>query len=76
MLTQIMSVLDASKNLEIKQDQLNVLKQQLQKRPRSIAIFYGAAHMHDFDQRLRKDFQLQPTETVWLEAWNLREPAE
>ena len=30
MLTQIMSVLDASKNLEIKQDQLNVLKQQLQ----------------------------------------------
>ena len=55
---------------------LSVLKQQLQKRPRSIAIFYGAAHMHDFDQRLRKDFQLQPTETVWLEAWNLREPAE
>ena len=53
---------------------LSVLKQQLQKRSQSIAIFYGAAHMHDFDQRLRKDFQLQPTEAVWLEAWNLREP--
>ena len=55
---------------------LSVLKQQLQKRSQSIAIFYGAAHMHDFDTRLRKNFQLQPTETVWLEAWNLREPAE
>ena len=53
---------------------LSVLKQQLQKRSQSIAIFYGAAHMHDFDQRQRKDFQLQPTEAVWLEAWNLREP--
>ena len=53
---------------------LSVLRQQLQKRSQSIAIFYGAAHMHDFDQRLRKDFQLQPTEAVWLEAWNLREP--
>ena len=30
MLTQIMSVLDASKNLEVKQQQLNNLKQELQ----------------------------------------------
>jgi len=39
-----------------------------------IAIFYGAAHMPDFDARLRADFGLQPRETVWLEAWDLRTP--
>ena len=55
---------------------LSVLRQQLQKGSKSIAIFYGAAHMHDFDQRLRKDFNLEPTEAVWLEAWNLRDSAQ
>ncbi len=54
----------------------SVLRQQLQKGSKSIAIFYGAAHMHDFDQRLRKDFNLEPTEAVWLEAWNLRDPTQ
>ena len=52
---------------------LSVLRQQLQKGSKSVAIFYGAAHMHDFDQRLREDYDLEPTETVWLEAWNLRD---
>ena len=54
---------------------LDVLKEQIAKGRRKIAIFYGAAHMDDFDQKLRRDFQLQPRETVWLEAWDLREPA-
>jgi hypothetical protein len=54
---------------------LRVLKDQLARGRRRIAIFYGAAHMDDFDQRLREDFGLQPRETVWLEAWDLREPA-
>lgn len=54
---------------------LDVLRRQIAKGSRKIAIFYGAAHMDDFDQRLREDFSLQPGETVWLEAWDLREPA-
>jgi hypothetical protein len=54
---------------------LRVLKDQLGRGRRRIAIFYGAAHMEDFDRRLREDFGLQPRETVWLEAWDLREPA-
>jgi hypothetical protein len=29
--------------------------------------------MADFDERLRKDFDLQPVETTWVEAWNLRD---
>lgn len=55
---------------------LEVLTEQIAKGRRKIAIFYGAAHMDDFDQKLRRDFQLQPRETVWLEAWDLRDPAE
>jgi hypothetical protein len=54
---------------------LEVLREQIGRGRRRIAIFYGAAHMDDFDQRLRADFGLQPGETVWLEAWDLRDPA-
>ena len=55
---------------------LEVLSEQIAKGHRKIGIFYGAAHMDDFDQKLRRDFQLQPRETLWCEAWDLREPAE
>ena len=54
---------------------LDVLREQIGKGRRKIAIFYGAAHMDDFDQKLQRDFKLQPRETVWLEAWDLRDPA-
>ena len=55
---------------------LNVLKAELGQGRRSIAIFYGAAHMDDFDRHLQQDFGMQPEETAWLEAWDLREPAK
>jgi len=51
---------------------LAVLRDQVDRGRRRIAIFYGAAHMDDFDGRLREDFGLQPGEPVWLEAWDLR----
>jgi hypothetical protein len=54
---------------------LAVLEKRIAAGDRRIAIFYGAAHMDDFDRRLQEDFALQPGETVWLEAWDLREPA-
>jgi hypothetical protein len=54
---------------------LEVLRQQIAQGRRKLAIFYGAAHMDDFDRRLRRDFGLQPRETAWLEAWDLRDPA-
>jgi len=54
---------------------LDVLRREIATGRRKIAIFYGAAHMDDFDRRLREDFSLQPGETVWLEAWDLRTPA-
>jgi hypothetical protein len=54
---------------------LAVLRTRIARGDRRIAIFYGAAHMDDFDQKLRRDFGVQPRETAWLEAWDLRDPA-
>jgi hypothetical protein len=54
---------------------LKVLKKQIAAGKRRIAIFYGAAHMDDFDEHLREDFELEPYETDWVEAWDLRMPA-
>jgi hypothetical protein len=53
---------------------LDVLRDQIGRGRRRIAIFYGAAHMLDFDERLRQDFAMEPFETDWLEAWDLRLP--
>jgi hypothetical protein len=54
---------------------LEVLRDRIAAGDARIAIFYGAAHMDDFDARLQEDFGLQPRDTVWLEAWDLRDPA-
>lgn len=51
---------------------MSVLKQQLQKGKRKIGIFYGAAHLHDMNDRLLKDFNAKLVETEWLDAWMLR----
>lgn len=54
---------------------LDVLRARIEAGDTRLAIFYGAAHMDDFDERLRQDFGLQPRDAVWLEAWDLRDPA-
>jgi hypothetical protein len=53
---------------------MEVLQERVAAGDRTIAIFYGAAHMDDFDARLREEFSAQPGDTTWLEAWDLREP--
>ena len=50
---------------------LEVLKEQLAAGKKQVGIFYGAGHLADMDQRLRKDFGLQPVEITWLTAWDL-----
>jgi len=52
---------------------LEVLKQQLATGKKRLGIFYGAGHLNDMDERLRKDFSLQPVAITWLTAWNLAE---
>lgn len=52
---------------------IDVMRQQVARGHERIAIFYGAAHMADFNTRLKKDFDLEPVETRWVEAWDLRD---
>lgn len=50
---------------------LAVLKQQLAAGKQHLGIFYGAGHLTDMDQRLRKDFGMKPVSVTWLTAWDL-----
>jgi hypothetical protein len=50
---------------------IKVLQQQLTAGKKKIAIFYGAAHMPDFDKRLKEDFGMKRTGSAWITAWNL-----
>lgn len=62
------STLVAARN----QKALKVLKRTLvDKKPKSVAIFYGAGHMQDFQQRLITDFDLVPVSVEWVDAWSL-----
>jgi hypothetical protein len=50
---------------------LKVLKDQLAAGKKNLGIFYGAGHLNDMDERLRKDFGLTPVSITWMTAWNL-----
>jgi hypothetical protein len=50
---------------------LGVLRKEIAAGRTKIAIFYGAAHMPNFQTRLRAEFGLVPVSTRWLVAWNL-----
>jgi hypothetical protein len=50
---------------------LGVLKKELAEGKKRIGIFYGAGHLNDMNDRLRKDFDLEPVSITWLTAWNL-----
>lgn len=39
---------------------------------KKIGIFYGAAHMPDFEKRLTLDFGLQKGDQAWIVAWDLQ----
>ena len=38
---------------------------------KKIAIFYGAGHLNDMEQRLTGEMHLKRTGEQWLTAWNL-----
>ncbi len=50
---------------------MRVFQKELASGKKKIAIFYGAAHMPDFDRRLREDFGLKRQGEQWLRAWDL-----
>lgn len=50
---------------------LEKLREQIQDGKTRIAIFYGAAHLPEFEKSLQKDFQLENRSTQWILAWDL-----
>ena len=51
---------------------LRVLKSELDKGKKRIAIFYGAAHLADMEERLTTEFKLKRIGSKWMTAWDLR----
>ena len=51
---------------------MKVLESEIAKGKKTIAIFYGAAHMPDFEKRLVDDMGLRKTRQAWVEAWDLQ----
>jgi hypothetical protein len=51
---------------------LKVLHREIAAGKKKIAIFYGAAHLADFQKRLLAEFGLTSVSTRWLVAWNLK----
>jgi hypothetical protein len=51
---------------------LEVLSKQIKEGKKRLAIFYGAAHLPDFDRKLRAEMGVVPGESRWLVAWDLR----
>jgi hypothetical protein len=55
---------------------MKVFQKELAGGKKKIGIFYGAAHMPDFEKRLRTDFGLTKKEERWLKAWDLSKKPE
>ena len=54
---------------------MDVLNSEIEKDQTKIVIFYGAAHMPDFEKRLA-DLGLKKTRQAWVEAWDLQSKPE
>jgi hypothetical protein len=50
---------------------IKILQKEIAGGKTKIAIFYGAAHMPDFEKRLVEDFGLKKSKQVWVDAWDL-----
>jgi len=51
---------------------MDVLKREVEDGAKRIGIFYGVAHMPDFERRLANQFGLSAADTQWIDAWQLR----
>ncbi len=51
---------------------LKVFQTEMANGKRKIALFYGAAHMPDFEKRLLADYGLKRDKVEWVTAWDLR----
>lgn len=51
---------------------VKVLKQQIKMGKKKIAVFYGAAHLPDFEKRLRAGLGLKRQSIEWVTAWDIK----
>lgn len=51
---------------------MKVFQKELAKGKKRIGIFYGAAHMPDFEKRLKEDFGLRRKGVTWQTAWDMK----
>ena len=54
---------------------MKVLEREVEQGKTKIALFYGAAHMPDFEKRLNQ-LGLRKTRQAWVDAWNLKPTPE
>jgi hypothetical protein len=56
---------------------LSVLKRELAAGKKRIAVFYGAGHLPDMDERMRTEFGMSRGKAIWLTAWQMKDkPSE
>ena len=72
-LQKLMRVLVDERNKAVLADLKSLLARG--KPPAAVSVFYGAAHMHDFEERLVEELGYRPVEDLWLPAMRLK-PAE
>lgn len=65
------SVLVAERNITA----LKVMDREIKSGKKNLGIFYGAAHLPDFDKRLTKELGFQRAETSWNTAWKIQKAA-
>ncbi len=65
------SVLVAERNITA----LKVLERERKKGKKKMGIFYGAAHLPDFDKRLRDDLGFKRGKAIWHPAWTIKKPS-
>ena len=65
------SVLVAERNITA----LKVMESEMKKGKKNLGIFYGAAHLPDFDKRLIEDYGFKRTTKTWNAAWKIQKAA-
>ena len=65
------SVLVAERNITA----LKVMESEIKKGKKNLGIFYGAAHLPDFDKRLIEDYGFKRTTKTWNAAWKIQKAA-
>lgn len=71
---QLMDNLIKARNDVVVRDLRRELRQR--RRPQTIAIFYGAGHMADLEERLCRELRLHPGQEQWFTALSINPTAE